>query len=150
MQSLANSGAFWGLLIAGIIAVYLLPTIIGLIRGVDRLGLVVLLNLLGWMVWPAALILAFGPRRLPPSAPPVVYSSPVVCTRTHGLSTGRPITPYRARGIRRSGRSNGPPARSPMRLPCEDLGSCRPRRIRRVRAAMLRGAADVQAEGDRV
>jgi len=69
MQSLANSGVFWGLLIAGIIAVYLLPTIVGLIRGVDRLGLVVLLNLLGWMVWPAALILAFGPRRLPPPAP---------------------------------------------------------------------------------
>ena len=78
MQSLANSGVFWGLLIAGIIAVYLLPTIIGLIRGVDRLGLVVLLNLLGWMVWPAALILALGPRRLPPSAPVAVYSPPVV------------------------------------------------------------------------
>jgi len=76
MQSLANSGVFWGLLIAGIVAVYLLPTIIGLIRGVDRLGLVVLLNLLGWMVWPAALILAFGPRRLPPSAPVVLYPYP--------------------------------------------------------------------------
>ena len=78
MQSVANSGVFWGLMIAGIVVVYALPTIIGLIRGVDRLGLVVLLNLIGWIAWPAALILAFGPRRPPPSPPLPVYRQPVV------------------------------------------------------------------------
>ncbi len=76
MQSLANGGVFWVLLIAGIVVVYALPTIIGLIRGVDGLGLVVLLNLIGWVAWPAALILAFGPRRLPPSPLPA-YTLPV-------------------------------------------------------------------------
>jgi hypothetical protein len=78
MQSLTNSGVFWGLLIGGIVAVYMLPTIIGLIRGVDRLGLVVVLNLLGWVVWPAALVLAFGPRRPPPAPPVIVYPPPVL------------------------------------------------------------------------
>jgi len=72
MQSLADSGVFWGLLIAGIIAIYMLPTIIGLIRGVDHLALVFVVNLLGaptWVGWFAALILAFGPRPLPPAPP---------------------------------------------------------------------------------
>jgi hypothetical protein len=48
--------------------IYLLPTIIGVIRGVDQLALVFLVNLIGGLTfigWPAAMILAFGPRRLP-------------------------------------------------------------------------------------
>jgi hypothetical protein len=80
VQSLADSGVLWILLIAGIVAVFFLPTIIGLIRGVDRLGFVVMLNVLGWIGWPAALILALGPRRTPPPPPPVivyVYPWPV-------------------------------------------------------------------------
>ena len=97
MQSLANSGVFWVLLIAGIVVVYGLPTIIGLIRGVDGLGLVVLLNLIGWVAWPAALILAFGPRRLPPPLPayplPVqVYSPVVIVYPQQWPSAGRPMT----------------------------------------------------------
>lgn len=82
MQSLADNGVFLGLLLGGLVAVYFLPTITGLVRGVDRLGLVVFLNVLGWIAWPAALAVAFGPRRRPPVPvypPPLpVYPPPVV------------------------------------------------------------------------
>ncbi len=69
MQALANSYAFWILLFVVLIVVYLLPTLIGMIRGVDRLALVFLVNLIGaptGIGWVAAMILAFGPRRMPP------------------------------------------------------------------------------------
>jgi Superinfection immunity protein len=74
MQALANSAAFWVLLILVLCAAYLLPTIIGMIRRVDRLALVFLVNLIGGTTgvgWLAALILAFGPRRISPLPPPV-------------------------------------------------------------------------------
>jgi len=73
MQALANSGAFWVLLMLALCVIYLLPTIIGVIRGVDQLALVFLVNLIGGLTfigWPAAMILAFGPRRLRPERPP--------------------------------------------------------------------------------
>jgi hypothetical protein len=47
-------------------AVYLLLTLVGMLRGVDRLALVFLVNLIGGTTgigWLGALILAFGPRR---------------------------------------------------------------------------------------
>jgi hypothetical protein len=72
MQALANSAAFWVLAVLFLAAVYLLPTIIGTIRGVDQLALVFLVNLIGaptGVGWLAALVLAFGPRRLPPEPP---------------------------------------------------------------------------------
>jgi len=72
MQALANSGAFWVLLMLALCVIYLLPTIIGVIRRVDQLALVFLVNLIGglsFIGWPAAMILAFGPRRLPPEPP---------------------------------------------------------------------------------
>ncbi len=65
MQALANSYAFWILLFVVLVVVYLLPTLIGMIRGVDRLALVFLVNLIGaptGIGWLAAMILAFGPR----------------------------------------------------------------------------------------
>lgn len=69
LQVLSDSAVFW-LLLMGVLAVlYLLPTLIGLARGVDALALVFLVNLIGaptGIGWAAALILAFGPRRLPP------------------------------------------------------------------------------------
>jgi hypothetical protein len=71
MQALANSYAFWILLFVVLVVVYLLPTLIGVIRGVDRLALVFLVNLIGaptGIGWVAAMILAFGPRRLPPES----------------------------------------------------------------------------------
>jgi hypothetical protein len=73
MQALTDSGLFWAALIVALVVVYLLPTIIAVIRGTDQLALVFLVNLIGapsWIGWFAAMILAFGPRRLPPAAPP--------------------------------------------------------------------------------
>jgi len=72
MQALADSYPFWILLFAVLIVVYLLPTLIGMIRGIDQLALVFLVNLIGGPTgvgWLAAMILAFGPRRLPPGPP---------------------------------------------------------------------------------
>jgi hypothetical protein len=54
-------------------------TIIATIRGVDQLALVFLVNLIGapaGIGWLAALILAFGPRRLPPQPPPAWLPPP--------------------------------------------------------------------------
>ena len=67
MQGLADGYAFWILLFLVLVVVYLLPTLIGMIRGVDRMALVFLVNLIGAPIgigWVAAMILAFGPRRL--------------------------------------------------------------------------------------
>jgi hypothetical protein len=73
MHALADSGAFWVVLIVLAAALYMLPTLIGLFRGVDGLALVFLVNLIGGTAligWPAAMVLAFGPRRMPrPRAP---------------------------------------------------------------------------------
>jgi hypothetical protein len=69
MQDLANSYVFWIFAFVALVVVYLLPTLIGMIRGVDRLALVFLVNLIGaptGIGWFAAMILAFGPRPLPP------------------------------------------------------------------------------------
>jgi hypothetical protein len=69
MGALTDNGVFWAALIVLLAVLYLLPTLIGLIRGVDQLTLVFLVNLIGGTAligWPAAMILAFGPRRLPP------------------------------------------------------------------------------------
>ena len=79
MQALANSVEFWVLLILVLSAVYLLPTIVGMTRRVDRLALVFLVNLIGGTTgvgWLAALILAFGPRRPSPVPPPVSWRPP--------------------------------------------------------------------------
>ena len=78
--TLANSGAFWILLFLVLGVVYLLPTIVvvGLIPGVDRLALVFLVNLIGaptGIGWVVAMILAFGPRRLPTRRSPSVSRS---------------------------------------------------------------------------
>jgi hypothetical protein len=68
MDALANSGALWILIFLALAIVFLLPTLVGMIRRVDRLALVILVNLIGGVTgigWLAAMILAFGPRRLP-------------------------------------------------------------------------------------
>lgn len=69
VQAMADSGVLWVVLLVVMVAGYFLPTLIGAIRGVDKLALVFLVNLIGTPMligWPAALIMAFGPRRLPP------------------------------------------------------------------------------------
>ncbi len=82
MQALSNSYVFWILLFLVVVVVYLLPTLIGMVRGVDRLTLVFLVNLIGaptGIGWIAALILAFGPRHLPePPQPGVMYRWPEI------------------------------------------------------------------------
>ena len=77
MQPIHNPW-FWLALFGASAVVYVLPTLIGLIRRVDSPGLVITFNLLGAITagagWVAAMILAFGlPRRLPPEPvyPPV-------------------------------------------------------------------------------
>jgi Superinfection immunity protein len=57
------------MLFVELVVVYLLPTLIDLIRDTDRRALVFLVNLIGapsGIGWFAAMILAFGPGRLPP------------------------------------------------------------------------------------
>jgi hypothetical protein len=63
MQALPNSLAFWLFAFLAIVVVYLLPTLIGMIRRVDRLALVFLVNLIGaptGVGWLAAMILGSG------------------------------------------------------------------------------------------
>lgn len=91
IQAMANSGVLWVVLLVVIVVGYFLPTLIGAIRGVDKLALVFLVNLIGTPMligWPAALILAFGPRRLPPEpvwpqSPGPVYPPPGAWTPGH-------------------------------------------------------------------
>ena len=68
MSASTSSAAFWMFLILLLPVLYLLPTLIALIRGTDHFALIFLINLIGTPAligWPAAMILAFGPRCLP-------------------------------------------------------------------------------------
>jgi hypothetical protein len=63
MTVLANSPVFWIGLLAGLAALYVLPTAIAVIRHVENIALVVFLNCFP-IAWPAALIVAcMMPRR---------------------------------------------------------------------------------------
>jgi hypothetical protein len=76
MNALAQSPLFWGMLIIVLLAVYLLPSWIGIFRQVEGLGWLIAFNVLfpgvGWL---GGMILAcMLPRREPPvSYPPTVY-----------------------------------------------------------------------------
>ncbi len=72
--AVADSLLFWLGIIDGLAAVYILPTVIGIARQVECLGLVICLNVIP-VGWPAALILAclmprkeisHAPHRRPP------------------------------------------------------------------------------------
>jgi hypothetical protein len=79
VQALASGGAFWVLLMLTLSIVYLLPTLVGAIRQVDQLALVFVVNLIGgptFVGWLGAMILAFGPRRLPRAEPPQWQACP--------------------------------------------------------------------------
>lgn len=79
MRALADNGAFWAGLFVVLIVVFMLPTLIGMIRGVDALALVFLVNLIGapsGIGWFAAMILAFGSRTLPTAPAPVMPARP--------------------------------------------------------------------------
>jgi hypothetical protein len=71
MTVLANSPVFWFVLIAGLVALYILPSLIGAIRKVEGLGWLVVINLLPTGVgWLAALVMAF---MLPAKDKPLAY-----------------------------------------------------------------------------
>jgi hypothetical protein len=57
MTALANSPAFWIGLLAALAALYVLPTMIAVIRHVENIALVVFLNCFP-IAWPAALVVA--------------------------------------------------------------------------------------------
>jgi hypothetical protein len=77
MQAMANSAAFWLVLILALFAGYFLPTWIALGRRVDGVPLVIIVNLIGLIAWPAALILACGlPRREGPAPQPQWLAPP--------------------------------------------------------------------------
>jgi Superinfection immunity protein len=65
MSALANSYLFWIGLIFGLLALYVLPSVIAAIRKVEGLGWVIVINLVPTGIgWPAALIAALIlPRR---------------------------------------------------------------------------------------
>ncbi|GAA4584640.1 hypothetical protein GCM10023194_25060 [Planotetraspora phitsanulokensis] len=61
MDALAGSYVFWISLIVVLVTAYLLPSLIGLLRGVEHLPLLIILNLLGGLTcigWPAAFLAA--------------------------------------------------------------------------------------------
>jgi hypothetical protein len=72
---------FWVLFfgVAGI--VFILPTVIGIVRGVDNLSAVIMWNVFALvslgMGWIGAMLLAFGPRREPPALITPYRSVPV-------------------------------------------------------------------------
>lgn len=57
MTALANSPVFWVGLLAGLAALYVLPSMIAVIRHVEDIALVVILNCFP-IAWPAALVVA--------------------------------------------------------------------------------------------
>ena len=65
MTALANSPLFWTGLLAALATLYVLPTTIAVIRQVEDIPLVVILNCFP-IAWPAALLLAcMTPRKEP-------------------------------------------------------------------------------------
>jgi hypothetical protein len=65
MNALAQNPFFWGTLIAGLLVLYVLPSVIGAMRKVEGLGWLIVVNLIPTGVgWLAAMVLAFAlPRR---------------------------------------------------------------------------------------
>jgi hypothetical protein len=77
MNALAHSYLFWIALILGLLGLYILPSVIAAIRGVEGLGWIIVINLLPTGIgWLAALI---GALALPRREPPAVRSSTEVC-----------------------------------------------------------------------
>jgi hypothetical protein len=71
MNALANSYFFWIALILALLGLYIMPSMIAIIRRVEGLGWIIVINLLPTGIgWLAALIGALMlPRRQPPPAP---------------------------------------------------------------------------------
>ena len=114
MNALAQSPVFWVGLITGLALLYILPTLIGIARKVEDLGLLIFINLLPTGVgWIAALVMAFMlPRREPVMYQPVPYPAPQYPLAAYPpASTRRPGTPRLLEGHgegQRSPRAAGP------------------------------------------
>jgi hypothetical protein len=87
MNALANNFIFWLALIMALISLYILPTLIAVIRGTESLGGIVVLNVLPTGVgWLAALIMALMlPRKEELQALPSAFyaapgNDPATCT----------------------------------------------------------------------
>jgi len=78
MNALAQNPFFWGALIAGLLVLYVLPSVIGAIRKVEGLGWLIVVNLIPTGIgWLAAMILAFAlPRRERPTPYRPIYYRP--------------------------------------------------------------------------
>ena len=71
MNALAHSYLFWIALILGLLGLYILPSVIAAIRGVEGLGWIIVINLLPTGIgWFAALIGAIALPRRETLAPP--------------------------------------------------------------------------------
>lgn len=74
MNALAHSYFFWIFLIFGLLGLYILPSVIAAIRGVEGLGWIIVINLLPAGVgWLAALIAALLLPGREPLTPPVPF-----------------------------------------------------------------------------
>lgn len=73
MNALAQNPLFWGALIAGLLVLYVLPSVIGAIRKVEGLGWLIVINLIPTGIgWLAAMVMPFAlPRH-----EPVTYQRP--------------------------------------------------------------------------
>jgi hypothetical protein len=61
MNALAHSPVFWGALIAGLLVLYVLPSVVGAIRKADGLGWLIVINLIPTGIgWLAAMVMAFA------------------------------------------------------------------------------------------
>jgi hypothetical protein len=90
MNALANSYFFWIALILVLLGLYILPSVIAIIRGVDGVGWIIVINLLPTGVgWLAALIgaLMLPRRQLPPARSPYPHDPqtypPLACEPGH-------------------------------------------------------------------
>jgi hypothetical protein len=84
MNALAQNPLFWGALIAGLLVLYVLPSVVGAIRKVEGLGWLIVINLIPTGIgWLAAMVMAFAlPRREPRAAyQPVYYYPPTAGQR---------------------------------------------------------------------
>jgi hypothetical protein len=92
MNALAHSYLFWIALIMGLLALYILPSVIAAIRGVQGLGWIILINLLPTGVgWLAAFIAAVAlPRGKHPATQP--SHCPTARPISHPPADGRPLS----------------------------------------------------------
>jgi len=76
MNALAQNPLFWSALIAGLLFLYVLPSVVGAIRKVEGLSWLIVVNLIPTGIgWLAAMVLAFAlpRRRVPVAYQPAYY-----------------------------------------------------------------------------